>query len=182
MTSEELFKLKFPIGEFSKPNSIDQSHIDAWIKDIENFPSTIINLCEKLSVEQKNWKYRPEGWKVKQVVHHCTDSHMNSIIRFKLCLTEDNPTIRPYYENRWAELIDSQDDKLAASIQLITGLHSKWCQLLRNISSKEMKREYIHPEHGQKFAIDEAIGLYAWHCNHHIEHIRQALNAQGKYN
>jgi hypothetical protein len=107
---------------------------------------------------------------------------MNSIIRFKLSLTEDTPTIRPYYEDRWASLIDSQDDELGSSLQLLMGLHAKLVKVLRSISSDEMKREFIHPEHGKQFAIDETIGNYAWHSNHHLAHIKQALEAKGKYN
>lgn len=176
MTSEKLYNLRFPIGEFQKPDVISSEIINSWITVIERFPSEIEKATKDLSKEQLNWKYRPDGWNIKQVVHHCADSHINSIIRFKLALTEDSPTIRPYYENRWANLIDSTDDNLENSLSLLKGLHAKLCQLLRHISEEEMSREFIHPEHGKRFRIDETIGTYAWHSNHHLAHVKQALN------
>ena len=181
MTAEALEKLKFPIGEFIKPEHISEGHIQQWIEEIASFPAHIIRLTENLSTEQINWKYRPGGWKIKQVVHHCADSHMNSIIRFKLALTEDSPTIRPYYEGRWAELIDSQEDNLSHSISLLSGLHHRWVALLKNLTPSELKRAFVHPEHGQRFTLEENIGIYAWHCNHHQAHIEQAIASKGKY-
>ena len=182
MNKENLFKLKFPIGEYNPPNTINQEHINDWIASIEAFPGKVKKLTQNLTIEQKNWKYRPDGWKIKQVVHHCADSHINSITRFKLAVTEENPKIRPYYEDRWAELIDSHDDDLEDSLMLLTGLHNKWVKLLKSFSSTDLKKEFIHPEHGRKFVLDEAIGMYAWHSNHHLAHIEQALDAGGKYN
>jgi hypothetical protein len=106
---------------------------------------------------------------------------MNSIIRFKLALTEDSPTIRPYYEDRWATLIDSTDDNLENSLFLLKGLHAKLCQLLKHISEEEMSREFVHPEHGKRFRIDETIGVYAWHSNHHLAHVKQAIKHKGQF-
>ena len=182
MTTKELQQLKFPVGEYTSPQKINEKHIAEWIITIKDFHKKVKQLTENLTTEQKNWRYRPDGWKIKQVVHHCADSHMNSIIRFKLAITEENPKIRPYYEDRWAELIDSQDDDLENSLLLLTGLHNKWAQLLESFSATDLKREFIHPEHGRRFVLDEAIGMYAWHCNHHLAHIKQALEAKGKYN
>ena len=181
MTSQELYKLRFPIGEFQKPDTISSEIINSWINDIERFPSEIEKTTKDLSKEQLNWKYRPDGWNIKQVVHHCADSHMNSIIRFKLALTEDSPTIRPYYEDRWATLIDSTDDNLENSLSLLKGLHAKLCQLLKHISEEEMSKEFIHPEHGKRFRLDETIGTYAWHSNHHLAHVKQAINHNGQF-
>nr|WP_321231158.1 putative metal-dependent hydrolase [uncultured Psychroserpens sp.] len=181
MTSQELYKLRFPIGEFQKPDTISSEIINSWINDIERFPSEIEKTTKDLSKEQLNWKYRPDGWNIKQVVHHCADSHMNSIIRFKLALTEDSPTIRPYYEDRWATLIDSTDDNLENSLSLLKGLHAKLCQLLKHISEEEMSKEFIHPEHGKRFRLDETIGTYAWHSNHHLAHVNQAINHKGQF-
>jgi hypothetical protein len=112
------------------------------------------------------------------VVHHCADSHMNSIIRFKLTLTEDDPEIRPYYEGRWAELVDGKDDDISYSLQLITAVHSKWVKLLKGLKPNDLERNFIHPEHGQAFSIAENIGIYAWHCNHHLTHIELALKSK----
>jgi hypothetical protein len=181
MTSEILNKLRFPIGEFQKPETITSDMITNWISDIERFPTEIEKLTNQLSREQLHWTYRPEGWTIKQVVHHCADSHMNSIIRFKLALTEESPTIRPYYEDRWANLIDGNEDNLDDSLQLLKGLHSKLGKLLKHISEEELSREFVHPEHGKRFRIDETIGVYAWHSNHHLAHVKQAIDHKGEY-
>ena len=181
MTSEDLYNLRFPIGEFQKPDAISSEMITTWINDIERFPSEIEKATNDLSKEQLNWTYRPDGWNIKQVVHHCADSHMNSIIRFKLALTEDSPTIRPYYEDRWATLIDGNNDNLNDTLYLLKGLHGKLSHLLKHISEEELSREFVHPEHGKRFRIDETIGVYAWHSNHHLAHVKQAIEHKGKY-
>lgn len=182
MTAIELERLKYPIGTFIKPDVIDETIIKKWIDDIENFPKALATLTRGLTIEQRNWKYRPDGWTIKQVVHHCADSHMNSIIRFKLSLTENSPEIRPYWEGRWAELADSLDDNLGDSLTLLKGLHRKWVKLLKSLTKDDLKRDFIHPEYGKRFTLKENIGIYAWHSNHHLEHIKQALKFKGKFN
>ena len=182
MTETELEKLKFPIGRFTKPKIINSVQIEEWRNEIGLFPETVINITEGLTHEQLNWKYRPGGWKIKQLVHHCVDSHLNSYTRFNLALTEASPTIRPYYESLWAELPGSNDDDLSDSILILTGLHSKWTKLIKSLNKESLAKEYIHPEHGQRFNLQETIGLYAWHCKHHLAHIKQAFKAEGKYN
>jgi hypothetical protein len=174
--------LAFPIGEYSANKTPNKSIIEKWISEIEVFPSALYSLLEHITTEKLQWKYRPGGWSVKQVVHHCADSHMNSIIRFKLALTEDLPTIRPYQEDKWAELPDSLSNNLQDSLTLLTSLHSKWVKLLRILSEEELNREFIHPEHGQKMSLKETIGMYAWHCNHHLAHVKQAISSGGTYN
>ncbi|MFT5847947.1 MAG: hypothetical protein ACI902_002009 [Psychroserpens sp.] len=181
MTEKQLHVLKFPIGEFQKPDVISSEMISTWINDIERFPSEIQKTTNGLITEQLNWPYRPEGWNIKQVVHHCADSHMNSIIRFKLALTEDSPIIKPYYEDRWAKLVDGVDDNLEDSLNLLKGLHAKLGKLLKHISKKELSREIVHPEHGKRFRLDETIGTYAWHSNHHLAHIKQAIAHKGQF-
>lgn len=175
MAPSELYKLRFPIGEFEFPAEVSTELRSTWIKSISGFPADLNALTVNLSSEEKNLTYRPEGWNIKQVVHHCADSHMNSIIRFKLTLTEDSPTIRPYHEDRWAELNDGTENDLADSVQLLTSLHSKWTRLLKGLSETDLNRKYIHPEHGQEVTLLEAIGTYAWHCEHHLGHIKLAL-------
>jgi len=173
--------LKYPIGKFVKPNDIDALIIEQWINDIRQFPELLEELVAPLSVEQLNWRYRPDGWTIKQVAHHCADSHINSLIRFKLALTEDAPTIRPYFEDRWATLPDSLDDDLSDTMSLIKGLHRKWVKLLVNLNEKELDKTFIHSEHGKVFTLRENIGTYAWHCRHHLAHIRQALQHKGVF-
>lgn len=176
-----LEKLKFPIGQFQKPETISQNDLDCWINDIENFPSKIKNLTSTLSVEELDWIYRPQGWSIKQVVHHCADSHMNSLIRFKLALTEDVPTIKPYEEQFWAELADGNSDDISPSLQLIEGLHKRWVLLLKSFGATELKRQFIHPANNKTSFLDETIGMYAWHGNHHLAHIEQALANKGQF-
>lgn len=171
----DLEKLKFPIGEFHFTKDYSQN-------DIVLFPSLLKKTLDKPSNEQKNWKYRPGGWTIKQVVHHCSDSHMNSFIRFKLALTEEKPAIRPYYEDKWAELSDSLENDLTDSLNLITGLHNKWGRFLKNIPFGELTKLFIHPEHGTEISLAENIAFYSWHGKHHLQHIKQALAAKGSYN
>jgi len=175
-------KLKFPIGKYISNKSPSDDLINQWIEDIELFPARVEGLIKDISHEKLSWKYRPNGWMVKQVIHHCADSHMNSIIRFKLALTEETPTIRPYNESRWADLKDSLTDEITESIILLNGLHKKWSRLLKSLTKEQLKMEFIHPEHGLKFNLAENIGNYAWHCNHHLAHIKKGINSNGAYN
>jgi hypothetical protein len=175
-------KLKFPIGEYIPNKNPNKEVLNKCVDEIKNFPSRLEVLTKNISIEKLNWKYRPNGWTVKQVIHHCADSHMNSIIRFKLALTEDTPTIRPYYEEKWAELIDSLDNEISDSMFLLKALHSKWVKLLQNLTEEQLKLEFVHPEHGLKFNLAENIGNYAWHCNHHLAHIKLGIESNGKNN
>lgn len=177
----DIEKLKFPIGEFQKPVSISENDLATWITIIKSFPNRLKTLTKNLSVEELNWIYRPKGWSIKQVVHHCADSHMNSFIRFKLALTEDIPTIKPYEEQLWGELADSVSNDISPSIQIIEGIHNRWVLLLKSLDEKELKRQFYHPGNKKTFSLDETIGVYAWHCHHHLAHIEQALLYKGQF-
>ena len=172
--------LKYPIGQFEKPEHISKTQILNWISEIEKFPNRVEELTKDLSADELAYIYRPEGWTIRQVVHHCADSHINSITRFKLALTEDSPTIRPYFEDRWATLVD-YNEPLESALQILKGVHKKLGVLLKSIKEEELKREFIHPEHGKRFSIEETIGVYAWHSNHHLAHIKQALKFKGVF-
>lgn len=171
MTIEQL---KYPIGKFEKTTTITNDTLSKWISDIASFPQRIKNEVRGLTDEQLDTPYRPDGWTIRQVVHHCADSHMNSLIRLKLALTEDQPTVKPYYEERWAELADSKNMSIEPSLKIIEGIHQKWALLLTNLTENEFGKMFIHPEHGNTVRIDENVGLYAWHCNHHLAHITEA--------
>ena len=175
MNEINLKKLQYPIGEFKLPDIINNEDINSWINDIDKFPSELKKLTSNLSTVELNWKYRAGGWTIRQIVHHCADSHINSYVRFKLTLTEDLPTIRPYYEDRWAEVSDSLEYDIQNSLDILTALHNKWVKLLRRLSSEELNREFIHPEQTNRISLKENIGIYAWHSNHHLEHIKLAL-------
>ena len=168
-----LEQLKFPIGKFEKPTTITKDDLLNWISEISTFPSRLKNEVNHLTNQQLDTKYRPEGWTIRQVVHHCADSHMNSLMRLKVTLTEDQPTVKPYYEERWAELADSKNMPIEPSLKMIEGIHERWAVLLNNLSESDYSKIFIHPEHGKAFRIDENIGMYAWHCNHHLAHITE---------
>lgn len=181
MSHSTLEKLKFPVGKCPKIDDVSQNDLATWITTIENFPSKIKTLTSTLSVEELNWMYRPKGWCIKQVVHHCADSHMNSLIRFKLALTEDVPTIKPYEEQLWAELADGNSNDISPSLQIIEGVHTRWVLLLKSLGKKELKRQFFHPANLKISSLEETIGVYAWHCNHHLAHIEQALLHKGQF-
>lgn len=171
--------LKFPIGKFQKPPVITHQLIQQWIEEIAAFPEQLAKEVRHLTDEQLNTPYRPGGWSIRQVVHHCADSHMNSLVRFKLALTEDTPTIKPYYEDRWAELPDSKTLGVEASLQILQGLHYRWVVLLKSLSEQQLQRTFIHPEHGQQISLNENIGIYAWHGKHHLAHITTLKQRMG---
>lgn len=176
MQSEsDLEKLKYPIGKFSKPENISDEQIHDWITDIDQFPNRLNKIVPYLSSSELNYRYRPEGWTIKQVVHHCADSHINAFIRFKLCLTEELPTIKPYVESKWAELPDATETDISHSLKLLEGLHARWVVLLKSLDAEALAKTYIHPERTQPMNILNTMALYAWHCNHHLAHIKQAL-------
>lgn len=175
MNSEEIEKRKFPIGKFQKPEILTKELLERYISDIDTFPIRLKNAVSKLTDSQLDTAYRPDGWTIRQVVHHCADSHMNSIIRFKLALTEEKPIIKPYYEERWAELSDSKTLSIEPSLLLLEGLHKRWTNLLRSLSNQDLEKTFVHPEHGKSFRLDENIGVYAWHCNHHLAHITSLI-------
>lgn len=178
MTKEAL---KFPIGPYNSIENPSSEQINEWTEVIEKFPILVQEITDMLSSDQLSWRYRPDGWTIKQVVHHCADSHMNSLIRFKLALTEENPTIKPYYEDRWANLPDSITDEIDESLTLLHGLHQKWSRLLKSLTESQLKKCFVHPETGATISLAENIGLYAWHCNHHLQHIKNAVHSKGSF-
>ncbi len=167
--------LKYPIGPFSL-EEMTRTRAER-IEDIRNFPEKIKTLLETLPAEGITYTYRPGGWNIQQLIHHCADSHMNAVIRFKLALTEDQPTILPYKQAEWAELYDTKTVNLWWSVQLLEGLHKRWAALLENMTEEEFARTYIHPEHKHSiFSLDEATAQYSWHCRHHLAHLQNAIS------
>ncbi|MDP2059055.1 MAG: putative metal-dependent hydrolase [Flavobacteriaceae bacterium] len=174
-----LEKLKYPIGRYQKPIEITAGILKKNIQDIEDFPRKIRKEVQKLSDVQLDTPYRPAGWTIRQLVNHCADSHMNSLIRFKLALTESKPTIKPYFEDRWAELTDSKNIPIEPALKMIEGLHERWVVLLKSLTKEELNRTFIHPEHNKDFSLEETIAVYAWHCNHHLAHITELKKTMG---
>lgn len=161
--------LRFPVGKFEKIEVTDDLRQD-FIKTISELPNKLREAVNNLNEEQLETQYRPEGWTIKQVVHHIADSHANSLIRFKLVLTEDVPPIKPYMEDRWAELADGKNAPIDLSLKLIDGLHGRWTVVLQNMSAEDFDRKLFHPEHGE-VDLNYMLSLYEWHCRHHLAHI-----------
>ncbi|TJZ61533.1 putative metal-dependent hydrolase [Sphingobacterium olei] len=166
--------LKYPIGKFQIPTSITPELVEKWIETIEIFPHKLKAEVQNLTENELKKQYRPNGWTITQVVNHCADSHMNSLIRFKLALTEETPTIKPYCENLWAELSDSKHYRVDSSIIILEGLHARWTTLLKSLHHQDLEKEFIHPETQERISIKTNIGFYAWHCEHHLAHIINA--------
>ncbi len=166
--------LKFPIGKFEYPETLAAETIQSWINDIEELPLLIKAEVEGLGNETLLQSYRPGGWTIQQLVNHCADSHMNALTRFKLALTEDNPTIKPYAEALWAELPDTLELPVSISIQMLEGIHAKLTILLKSLSEEQLQRTFTHPEYMRTQTLAFTIGSYAWHGRHHLAHIQLA--------
>lgn len=167
-------KLKYPIGKPKIQKKNGDLDIKKWIKIIKNFPLHITKEIEYFSQNDLQCKYRPNGWTIQQIVCHCLDSHINSFIRFKLALTEDNPIIKPYAENKWAELPDTLDFNINEVLILLTGIHKRWVFLLEQLDEIQLNRTFIHPDGNETISLKENLAIYAWHCEHHLQHIVNA--------
>jgi hypothetical protein len=175
MTEQELQRLKHPIGQFDCPINISSQHIESWISILEHFPNRLENLVENLTNDQLDTVYRPEGWTIRQVIHHLSDSHHHSYSRFKWTLTEDKPVIKAYFEDRWAELFDSKTAPIEMSLLHLRAVHAKLVYLLKGLSEVNLNKCFIHPETQSEVVLKKNIGIYAWHGNHHYSHIENLM-------
>lgn len=173
---QNMEELKYPIGRFENQATISLELWNDYVETLRNFPGLLKQEAEGLSEQILNTPYRPDGWTIRQVVHHCADSHINCLMRLKLALTEENPTIKPYLEDKWAKLPDSNLD-LNPSMLILEGVHQKIVCVIESLNEEDLKRTYIHPEHGKTFTILELIALYAWHCKHHLAHVQLVTKA-----
>lgn len=169
--------LRFPIGEFDKNIVITTELRDEFIKTLLNLHDALRRAVSGLSESQLDTPYRPGGWTVRQTVHHVADSHINSFVRFKLALTESVPTIRPYFEDRWAELPDSRMP-IDVSMQIIQGVHLRLAKILMSMTDEDFKRELIHPDSGA-WTLESFLALYDWHSRHHTAHITHLRAGHG---
>jgi len=175
---ETLELLKYPIGKYvGQPFS--DSQLQEWLLDIRDLPVQLEYAIVNLDEAQLDTPYREGGWTVKQLVHHVADSHMNAYIRFKVGLTEDNPTIKPYEEAAWAEMIDSKNIPINVSITLLHALHRRWYEILRHVSAEEWNRTVFHPQHQKEMTLWYLLGLYAWHSKHHVAHVTRLRDRKG---
>ena len=170
--------LSFPVGKFSFPESVSAQELATFIDQIEEAPSRFRAAVAGLDDAQLDTPYRPGGWTVRQVAHHVPDSHMNSYIRYRLALTEDEPTIKPYEQGLWAELADARTMPVEPSLVLLESLHARWVPLLRSLSEAEWKRTFRHPELGP-VRLDQNAALYAWHGRHHVAHVTRLRERNG---
>jgi len=163
---------RYPVGRFHYDGPPNADQKQSFIDEIAQTPAKLRAAVKGLSDVQFDTPYRDGGWTVKQVVHHVPDSHMNSYVRFKLALTEDEPTIKPYAEDRWAELGDTKATPAEVSLTLLDSLHDRWVRLLRSLTPEEWKRTFRHPELGP-MTLEKTLALYAWHGRHHVAHITE---------
>lgn len=166
---------RYPIGKYTPPVQITSENIHLWVNEIEALPNLLRETLKNATDNQLNTPYREGGWTVRQVVNHLADSHLNSFTRFKLALTEENPTIRPYYENLWAELSDGKDTPIEWSLSILEGLHGRWAYLMKNMSPSDWQKTFFHPEHKNNMPLDVTCGMYAWHGKHHLAHINLGM-------
>ena len=169
---------KYPIGKFQWEDGLSEARRRELIEQIAETPCKVRAAVKGLSETQLDTPYREGGWTVRQVVHHLADSHLNAYVRFKLAITEDEPTIKTYEQQKWAETADSLQAPAEVSLGLIEGIHARWTTLLRSLRAADFARKFNHPEHG-KMTLERLLGLYAWHGRHHTAHItalRERMN------
>ena len=169
---------RYPIGKFTFDGPASEAQRTKFIDDIEQTPAALRNAVKSLTPEQIETPYREGGWTVRQVVHHVPESHMNAYIRFKLALTEDEPTVKPYMEDRWADTAEVHSTPLEISLSMLESLHDRWVRLLRSLQPADRKRTFRHPELGV-VSLERNLALYAWHGKHHVAHITELRKKMG---
>lgn len=169
---------RYPIGKFEMPHDVSSARRAEAIREIAGTPQKIRAAVQGLIDAQLETPYREGGWTVRQVVHHVPDSHMNAYVRWRLALTETEPTIKPYEESAWAKLEDAAHMPVEVSLKLLEALHERWVTLLRSVKDQEFARTFRHPEHGVR-TLDWMLFLYAWHGNHHTAHITELRKQKG---
>jgi hypothetical protein len=162
--------LRYPIGRFQRPAAATAQDRESWIAALVAAPTRFRDAVRDLDDAQLDTTYRPDGWTVRQVIHHVADSHMNSYIRCKLALTETDPLVKPYNDAQWATLHDAHTLPVEVSLQLVESLHLRWVDLLKSLGSADFDRTFRHPELGQ-MTLNANLALYAWHSRHHESHI-----------
>jgi len=170
--------LRYPVGKFQPESELNDVSRQNLIRQIAETAAKLREAIKGLTEEQLDTPYRPGGWTVRQVVHHIPDSHVNAYIRFKLGMTEQNPPVKPYKENLWAELVDARSSPIEPSLTLLESLHQRWTVFLRSMATADFARTVNHPENGV-MTLDRILQLYAWHGRHHVAHItslRERMN------
>ncbi len=175
MTNSDLQKLRYPIGEYVLNPDPSADEIKKFIDTIESFPERLSKAVKDLNDEQLDTPYREGGWTIRQVVHHVADSHINGYCRFKFALTENTPAVKAYDETLWAELPEAKSAPIELSLPLLEALHKRWVVMLRAITPAGLKRKIYHSGNKTEMSVDELLGLYSWHSDHHLAHITETI-------
>ena len=170
--------LRYPVGKFSYSGPASETDLHVWLSQIAETPALLRDAVSGLTAAQLDTPYRSEGWTVRQVVHHMADSHMNSYVRFRLALTEDEPVVKPYHEDLWAQLNDANSAPVELSLDLLDSLHQRWMLLLNSLGPAELARTFRHPAMGL-VTLEKNVALYAWHGRHHVAHITSLKSRMG---
>jgi DinB superfamily len=171
MTDEQM---QYPIGKFKAPVSYTAEDIRKWTTTIKEFPGRLRQAIISLNEKQLDTTYRTGGWTIRQVVHHVADSHMNALMRLKLALTEENPTVKPYEEADWALLADYRMP-VESSLKILEGIHLHWVAILESLTEEEWNRTFLQPASGNVIQLKKALALYAWHSKHHLAHVTETV-------
>jgi hypothetical protein len=171
--------LRYPIGKFKYQGPPNEEQRKQMIADIERTPAALRSAANGLSAQQLDTPYREGGWTVRQVIHHMPDSHMNAYVRFKLALTEQDPTIKPYAEDLWAKWPDNQSTPIEVSLALLEALHRRWAYLLGSLGPEDWKRNFRHPEAERLVPLEKNLAIYSWHGKHHVAHITELRKRMG---
>jgi uncharacterized damage-inducible protein DinB len=170
---------QYPIGKFHIEKEVTPAKREQAIEDIAATPGKLREALLSLGDEQLDTPYRAGGWTVRQLAHHVPDSHMNAYVRWKLALTEDSPTIKPYEEGAWAELVDAKSMPVSVSLELLRALHERWVTMIRGMQEADFARTFKHPDHAGTQTVDWMLFLYAWHGKHHVAHITELRKLKG---
>jgi len=172
MAASNFDALRFPIGPPQLPTALlSPAERTIYLQQLAELPAQLAAAARQVGGERLQLPYRPGGWTGRQVIHHVADSHLNAYVRFRLALTEDNPTIRPYDEAAWAELPDVAASPITVSLALLEGLHSRWLALLHHLDEAQWQRTFYHPGNQSTATLEQTLALYAWHGRHHVGHL-----------
>jgi hypothetical protein len=174
----DLDQLRYPTGSFSPKPSLTSQERAELIDEIAHFPSDLRFMVSSMSETALDAHYREGGWTGRQVIHHLPDSHLNAYVRFKLALTEDTPTIKPYNESAWADTAEVERTPVDVSVDLLDALHQRWATLLRSMSEEDFALKVNHPEIGM-VSLDLFVQMYAWHGKHHLGHLQLVAEGEG---
>lgn len=176
MNNPSSAELSYPIGRAKLPTGpLTTTERTAFIQQIADLPAQLVATARAVGGESLQFPYRPGGWTGRQVIHHVADSHMNCYFRYRLALTEDNPTIRPYDQEAWAELPDVAATPITVSLAMLEALHSRWVTLMHHLTDEQWQRTFYHPGYDITYTLDQALAMYAWHGQHHLAHLKMLL-------